>query len=116
MPHLLIDYARPLEQTLSIREVMDVAFEAAARSGVMQPADIKVRATPFDHYRLEGGITTFLHVTVQLLAGRTAEQKEHVALLMRADLAEAFPDIHSISVDIRDMDPIAYKKRLLTVG
>lgn len=115
MPHIIVEYARPMEATLSLTEVMDVAFGAAARSGVMDPADIKVRAIPYDHFRFEGGITSFLHVTLKLLDGRTPAQKEHVALLLRADLAEAFPEVGSISVDIRDMDRMAYKKRLLTV-
>lgn len=113
MPHMIIEYARPMEETLSLTEVMDVAFGAGARSGVMDPADIKVRAIPYDHYRFEGGVTSFLHVTVKLLDGRTPAQKEHVALLMRADLADAFPEVGSISVDIRDMDRAAYRKRVL---
>ena len=113
MPHVVIEYARALEHEFSIAEVMEVAFAACARSSVMQPADIKVRAMPFDHVRLEGGVTTFVHVTVSLLAGRAPAQKEHLANLIRQDLARNFPVVESISVDIRDMDPVAYKKRLL---
>lgn len=113
MPHFVVEYARPLERSLSIAEVMEVAFRAGARSGVMNPIDIKVRAVPIDHFLFQDGVTTFLHVTVSLLAGRSPEQKEHLAILLRADLADAFPEVGSISIDVRDMDPIAYKKRLL---
>ena len=113
MPHFIIEYARDLEHEFAIAEMMEVAFSAGARSGVMQPADIKVRAMPFDHVRLEGGLTTFVHVTVCLLAGRTSAQKAHLAELIRHDLAQDFSTVESISVDIRDMDPVAYKKRLL---
>ena len=34
------------------------------------------------------------------------------ATLLRQTLVEYCPDIHSLSVDLRDMDPVAYKKRL----
>jgi len=113
MPHMVMEYSRSLESRVDLTKMMDLAFEVGVRSGVMKAADIKVRATPYDHVRLEGGLETFLHVSVFLLAGRTPEQKEHVSTLMRDSLADAFPMIGSISIDIRDMDPVAYKKRVL---
>lgn len=113
MPHFVIEYARSMEKDEFPRRVMDIAFQTGARSGVMKPEDIKVRAIAYDHMRFEGAIETFVHVTVSLLAGRTDAQKEHVANLLRQDLATAFPNINSISIDVRDMNPVAYKKRLL---
>ena len=112
MPHFVIEYSRPLEATLDMKKLMQVAFDAGVESGVIQAENIKVRAIPYDHFRLEGGLDTFLHVNVFLLAGRTTEQKEHVSTLLRQSLGDAFPDIGSLSIDIRDMDPDAYKKRL----
>lgn len=115
MPHFVIEYSRPLENTLDLNKVMQIAFESGVQSGAMQAPDIKVRAIPYDYFRLEGGIDTFMHVSVYLLEGRTAEQKEHLSILLRQNLGDACPQIGSLSIDIRDMDPIAYKKRLLTV-
>src|SRR5690606_34146848 len=115
MPHMVMEYSRSLEGLVDLRKMMDLAFEAGVRSEVMKAADIKVRAIPYDHVRLEGGLETFLHVSVFLLSGRTPEQKEHVSILMRDSLADAFPMIGSISIDIRDMDPVAYKKRVPSV-
>lgn len=112
MPHFIIEYSRPLENTLDLKEVMQIAFESGVQSGVMQADNIKVRAIPYDYFRLEGGLDTFLHVSVFLLAGRTAEQKEHVSTLLRKNIGDAFPAIGSLSIDIRDMDPVAYKKRV----
>lgn len=114
MPHFVLEYSRPLENQLDLSEVMEVAFAAGVNSGVMKAADIKVRALPYDHYRLDGSLETFLHVSIYMLAGRTPEQKEHVSTLLRNALAEAFPGIGSISIDIRDMDTQAYKKHLRT--
>jgi 5-carboxymethyl-2-hydroxymuconate isomerase len=113
MPHFVIEYARQLEDRVAIDEVMRTIFEAGARSGVMNPADIKVRAIPYDHFRPEGGIDAFLHLTVSLLEGRSDRQKEDLATAVRAALAALLPDVGSISIDVRDMNPVAYKKRLL---
>lgn len=115
MPHFVVEYARRMEETVSLGRVMDITYAAGARSGVMTPSDIKVRAIPYEHFLMADGTGSFLHVTVSLLAGRTVEQKEHLGICVRDDLAAAFPEVGSISVDIRDMDPVAYKKRLLPV-
>lgn len=112
MPHFVVEYARRMEDTLSLEAVMEVVSAAGARSGVMDPSDIKVRAIPYDHFLMADGATSFVHVTVWLLAGRPTARKAHLGVCIRNDLASAFPEIESISVDIRDMDPIAYKKRL----
>jgi 5-carboxymethyl-2-hydroxymuconate isomerase len=56
---------------------------------------------------------SFVHVWVYLLEGRTDDQKEHVALILREKLQAYLVDVTSISIDIRDMNAQAYKKRLL---
>lgn len=113
MPHFVIEYARKLETTLDIGAVMQAAFDAGAGSGIMNAADIKVRALLYDHARFEGGIDTFLHVTVSMLEGRSDLQKEGLALCLREALVARFPQVGSISIDIRDMNATAYKKRLI---
>jgi len=112
MPHFVIEYSRTIERSVDIEAVMAAAYEAGAQSGVMGPSDIKIRALPYDHFRFAGNIQSFIHVTVSLLEGRTDQQKEHLALLLREFLAKPCAGVDSISVDIRDMNATAYKKRL----
>lgn len=113
MPHFVIDYSRDVEVRFDINKVMQIAHDSGVASGVMQADDIKVRARPYDFYRLMNEGDSFLHVTVFLLDGRTNEQKEHVALILRENLQSLLIDVTSISVDIRDMNRLAYKKRIL---
>ena len=113
MPHFVIEYSRDVEDHYDIKEIMQIAFDSGVETGVMQAIDIKVRAIPYDHYRLVNKDDSFAHTTVYLLAGRTDEQKELVALTMRKNLAEYLKTVTSISFDIRDMNTLAYKKRLL---
>ena len=113
MPHFVVEYSRDLEVDYDINKIMQIAYDSGVASGVMQAIDIKVRACPYDFYRLvtEGG--SFLHVTVFLLDGRTDAQKEHVAVILRENLQGYLAGVTSVSVDIRDMNGQAYKKRVL---
>lgn len=113
MPHFVIEYSRDVEDHYDIKKVMQIAYESGVKSGVMQAVDIKVRAKPYDHYRMLNDDDSFVHTTVFLLAGRTDEQKEHVALTLRKNLTNYLTQITAVSIDIRDMNPVAYKKRLL---
>ncbi len=113
MPHFVIEYSREIEKTYDLNKVMKIAYDSGVESGVMQAEDIKVRARPYDFYRILNDGDSFLHVSVFLLEGRTAAQKEHVAVILRENLQVYLMDVTSISVDIRDMNAQAYKKRLL---
>lgn len=111
MPHLIIEYSDNLHREL--RPVMEAVYQAAVDSGVMQPDDIKVRALPYTHFRLVHNQQQFVHVTCRLLAGRSSAQKVTLAELVRHHLSELLPEVYSISVEIVDMEPLSYKKRLL---
>ncbi len=112
MPHIVCHYAR--EQKMPpIRDVLSMLHRVAASTGVVKAEDLKSRAQAFDDYLIAGERKSFFHVAFYLLAGRTPAQKEQLSVALRQGLAEAMPDVHSISIDIRDMDPEAYKKRLL---
>ncbi|HVW54619.1 MAG TPA: 5-carboxymethyl-2-hydroxymuconate Delta-isomerase [Rhizobiaceae bacterium] len=113
MPHFVIEYSRGIEKTVDLDALMTATHEAGAESGAMKAEDIKVRAIPYDTFRFAGNIESFIHVTISLLEGRSDPQKEHLAVLLRERLARCCPDVDSISIDVRDMNAIAYKKRLL---
>jgi 5-carboxymethyl-2-hydroxymuconate isomerase len=95
-----------------MRDILLALHHAAALTGVIKAEDLKLRAQAFDDYLVAGEQKSFFHVTLYMLAGRTPQQKEALSVAIRKALVERLPDTHSLSVDIRDMDPDAYKKRL----
>lgn len=95
-----------------VREILLQLHRAAASTGVVRAEDLKIRAQAFDDYLVAGEQKSFFHVTLYMLAGRTPQQKEALSVEIRKALVELLTDAHSLSVDIRDMDPDAYKKRL----
>ena len=113
MPHFVIEYSRDIEDSYDVAKVMQIAFDSGVESRVMHAADIKVRARPYDHYCLLNEGDSFLHVSVFMLAGRTDDQKEHVALILRENLQSYLINVTSVSIDIREMNTQTYKKRVL---
>ena len=114
MPHFVFEYAREIEQRGDITQIMDALYDAGCESGLMQPEDIKVRGLPVDFFRLRKSGESFIHVTISLLEGRSDQQKEALAVLAREKLSDLLPWVSSISLDVRDMNATAYKKRLLS--
>ena len=113
MPHFVIEYAREVEGQIDLSKLISVTHQVGARSGLMKPEDIKVRARAYEHFQMAGTNDTFVHTTIFLLEGRTNEQKEKLSIDLRSEHVNLMPSITSISIDIRDMNDIAYKKRLL---
>jgi 5-carboxymethyl-2-hydroxymuconate isomerase len=112
MPHLVVEYSQGTPGNEEVSRLIARLAESAARSGVMKAEDIKVRAIGYDDFLVAGKRDSFIHLSVYLLAGRTSEQKVKLGEELRQVMTESCPDVISLSVDIRDMDPVAYKKRL----
>ncbi len=112
MPHIVVEYFAPkgLDQTRVLTEVL----ETAVGTGIMERANVKVRLLPSEAILLGDGRASFMHLTVSLLTGRTADQKLSLAEALTTKLREICPDVEAISADIRDMDPACYKKNLKT--
>src|ERR1700747_624719 len=95
-----------------VREILRALHRAAAPTGVVEAEDLKLRAQAFDDYLVAGEQKSFFHVTLYILAGRKPQHKEKTSVEIRKALVGLLADTDSLSVDIRDMDPDAYKKRL----
>ena len=113
MPHLVIEYSEGALEPVAVKRLMEELSQTAWRTAVMKPEDVKVRASAYSDFLIAGKRSSFLHLSVYLLAGRTPEQKLQLSTSLRQTLVEQCPAVTSLSVDIRDMDPFAYKKRVL---
>ncbi len=112
MPHIIIEHGNALSGEIDINVAMQIGFECAGACGFIDPADIKVRLRPYIDFFSGDGRSSFIHITVRLLSGRTAAQKENLAMAMREAFDARFGQVQSISVEICDMDRASYKKRL----
>lgn len=108
MPHLIIEYAQPLEHELDVQKLAETAFDGAVASELFTPANIKSRCHPVDAYCIGGEKQNFIHVNVKLLPGRTEDQKKMLSEKV-FDAVKAFAGDVKTSVEVHDL-PEAYTK------
>lgn len=112
MPHAVIDYSASLTATTDIAAVVTAVHGVMAASGLFGVNDIKTRATPAPYFCV-GGLGSegsFVHTTIYLLEGRTAEQKSTLTTAIHQCLTGMLGHVTSVSVDIRDMVKETYRK------
>ena len=113
MPHIVVEHSTEGHARFDAAALMRALHAAAAGTGVVQAADLKIRVMAYTDYLVAGTRDGFCHVSLYLLDGRTPAQKVLLSEALRAAMVAMLPQTKSLSVDIRDMDAVAYKKRLL---
>ena len=73
-------------------------------------SDIKVRALVYEHFLTGNTKADFIHVSLNILSGRSAEQKAHLAETVLQQLTVLALAPSSISVEVIDMDRASYRK------
>lgn len=104
MPHFVVDCSKSI---LSIHDGETITKEvhmAANSTGLFSENNIQVRLNPFDDYRIGNKKQEFIQVFASILEGRTPEQKLGLSKTVVKKLAEMFPEVLTIGIDIRDME------------
>lgn len=112
MPHIQIDYSPNLESRLDIAGLCRVLRDAAAATGILPLAGIRVRATACTHVVIADGNPdhAFLDISLRLRGGRSAEDKARATARIFA-AAETFcaealaTSSLALSFEMRDIDP-----------
>ncbi|MEH6628346.1 MAG: 5-carboxymethyl-2-hydroxymuconate Delta-isomerase [Motiliproteus sp.] len=110
MPHCIIEYAKELEQTIAIPELIERVHAGAVACGLFQEADIKTRAIAYEYFRTGTGTDPFIHVTMKILSGRTQEQKKQATQSVLNQLETLAVVPLSLTVEVRDMVRETYSK------
>ncbi|WP_066015023.1 5-carboxymethyl-2-hydroxymuconate Delta-isomerase [Endozoicomonas atrinae] len=116
MPHCVIEYSRPLEAVVSPQTLMESVHQGAVSSGLFDESAIKVRALPYDHFRVaadaEQGMR-FIHVTARILSGRSLEQKQGLSDVLLNAIGEIPINNVSVTVEVVDMEREVYAKAII---
>lgn len=113
MPHFVIECSHNVLEQQSPELIMDTVYQAAESTGLFAENDIKVRLTPFSHYKLGHGKDSFLHIFASIMGGRTTEQKSHLSAIIIKQLAPLLPEVSFLSINVDDFDPDTYCNRAL---
>lgn len=112
MPHIVIEYAKePLIES-RVERLLDAIVDMVSASGVFPPTNLKLRAMPCAHVRVAGVRCPFVHASVAMMAGVALEARRDLSERLLQTLVRALPEIADITVDIREMNPETYGKRL----
>ncbi|MCO8168495.1 5-carboxymethyl-2-hydroxymuconate isomerase [Pseudomonas sp. 21LCFQ02] len=103
MPHCTIDCPASLARRVGEQTLLAAVHDAIDASGLFKPGDIKVRLALYEHYRCGTTQDDFVHVTLALFAGRSAEQRRSLSLATLAALVALLPEVEALSMDVREM-------------
>jgi len=110
MPHCIIEYSNEIALNTSVSELVESVFIGSKESELFEASQIKVRAIPFESYKVGEGDKRFIHVCARILSGRTIEQKKVlsdgiISRLSQLNLSEVV-----ITVEVIDMERTSYTK------
>ena len=110
MPHVIIEHSKDAGDMSALCEALLAAL--GAHPAIPKPETPKLRSTPAGAHLLGSRGQSFVHATLRLLPGRDADTKSDLAQVILSVMADTLPQVHSLSVDLADLDP-AYAKRVL---
>ncbi len=109
MPYFVIDCS---ENILKLQLPQDIILEvhkAATATKLFDEPDIKVRLNPFkENYLVGGKQGDFIHVFVNIMEGRTTDQKAELSKQVVLKLKSMFPSIDFIAININDFEKATY--------
>lgn len=108
MPHFVLDCSENILELQKPREVLKEVLETAYATGLFEKNDIKVRLNPFKHSLVQGSDNDFIHVFANIMQGRTVEQKNNLSKQMITKLKFMFPEVPTLSINIRDFEKDTY--------
>jgi 5-carboxymethyl-2-hydroxymuconate isomerase len=112
MPHLIMEYSNSAEERLNMQGLLEDLHQVAIDSELFSINDVKSRAIRVHSWLVgdKGNSVDFIHLTVELLSGRTAEQKRELSRELMDILAEKASHIDSLTINVRDMEPESFQK------
>ncbi|QLE84843.1 5-carboxymethyl-2-hydroxymuconate Delta-isomerase [Shewanella sp. Scap07] len=113
MPHFVMDCSANILESHSEEFVVEQIFLVANATGLFDEHDIKVRLNPFKKYSVGNKREDFIHVFASIMQGRTTEQKALLSKQIVSKLADLFPNVRNIAMNISDFDKASYCNRTM---
>jgi 5-carboxymethyl-2-hydroxymuconate isomerase len=113
MPHFVIECSENVLTKKTPDEIMEAVYEVAEATGLFAKGDIKVRITPYKHYKLGQEKKDFLHIFGNIMEGRSKEQKANLSTGIIERLNQLLPELSILSMNIRDFEMATYSNKSL---
>lgn len=112
MPNLVLEYSNSVEERLNVPSLLEDLHHVALKCGLFDASSVKSRTLRCHHWLIgeEGNSVDFIHVSFDLLSGRTQQQKRDLSRQLMAVLQEKAGHVCSLTVNVRDMDKECFQK------
>jgi len=111
MPHCVIECSASIEALVDPDILVKAVHDAADSTGLFAPGDVKSRLISYRHDMVGGRKDDYVHVTIGVLSGRDNGQKKVLSSAVASAICDLLPDVHFISVDVRDFAIETYSNR-----
>ena len=104
MPHFVLDCSKSILSIHDGETITKKVHVAANSTGLFGEKNVQVRINTFDDYRKGNEKQDFIQVFASILEGRTPEQKLELSKAVIKELADMFPQVETIGIDILDLE------------
>ncbi len=107
-----MEYSNSAEERLNIQGLLEDLHQVVIDCDLFLTKDVKSRAIRIDYWFIgdKEDMADFIHLTVELLAGRTEEQRKQLSGELIRVLAEQASHISSLTINVREMDNESFQK------
>lgn len=111
MPHFIVDCSQEILRQHSEEAILARLHRAVNSTGLFEEPDIKVRIHPFRIHAAGGAREDFIHVFSYIMQGRTVEQRADLSKRVVGELADMFPAVHRIAMNVMEFEKATYFNR-----
>ncbi len=111
MPHFIMDCSENVLESFDEEFIIEQIFLVAEATDLFAEKDIKVRINAFSKFSVGNTREDFIHVFASILQGRSSEQKAMLSRNVVAKLAELFPDVANIAMNVSEFEKATYCNR-----
>jgi 5-carboxymethyl-2-hydroxymuconate isomerase len=113
MPHFIIDCSENIIEQKSPEQIMQAVYDVAEGTGLFAANDIKVRLRPYQYFKLGKGKKDFIHISGNIMEGRSTEQKANLSREIIERLNGMFPYLSILSINICEFEQATYSNKAL---
>jgi 5-carboxymethyl-2-hydroxymuconate isomerase len=113
MPHFIVDCSREILQIHDEESIITRLHRVVNASGLFEESDIKIRINPFGIHAAGGRREDFIHTFAWIMQGRSVEQRAALSKAIVSKLAEMFPSLPRIAVNIAEFEKATYFNRAM---
>jgi len=113
MPHFVIDCSQSALAYHQEEYIIEQIHLVANATGFFVESDITIRVNPHRRYSVANKYEDFVHIFAYIIQGRTAKQKANLSKQVVSKLAEMFPHIPNIAMNISGFERATYFNRTM---